>query len=110
MDGFKARVRLYDYGVVSIALTRPFCGSWSDLVGSARRSSRATSRTARRSDVSNESTGSWAALTGLRPTFLTEDYLVYVVHELNRPANRRRSCSRSAANRLRRCCVVNASR
>ena len=27
------RVRLYDYGVVSIALARPFCGSWNDLVG-----------------------------------------------------------------------------
>ena len=33
VDGFKARIRLYDYGVVSIALTRPFSGSWSDLVG-----------------------------------------------------------------------------
>ena len=43
VDGFTARIRLYDYGVVSIALTRPFSGSWGDLVGLARPSSRATS-------------------------------------------------------------------
>ena len=32
VDGFQARFRVYDYGVISLALTRPFAGSWSDLV------------------------------------------------------------------------------
>jgi hypothetical protein len=26
--GFRARGRLYDYGVISIALTQPFAGTW----------------------------------------------------------------------------------
>src|SRR5947207_9114074 len=33
LDGFRVRVRVYDYGVVSLALARPFAGSWIDLVG-----------------------------------------------------------------------------
>ncbi len=31
-DGFKARVKFYDYGVISIMLSRPFSGSWSEFV------------------------------------------------------------------------------
>src|SRR5262245_63145264 len=33
LDGFQVRFRAYDYGVISIALTRPLAGSWSELVG-----------------------------------------------------------------------------
>jgi hypothetical protein len=32
VDGFHPRIRLYDYGIVSVALSRPFSGEWSDLV------------------------------------------------------------------------------
>ena len=32
IEGFKIRFRLYDYGVLSLALSRPFSGSWADLV------------------------------------------------------------------------------
>jgi hypothetical protein len=86
VDGFRPRVRLYDYGVVSIALTRSFCGSWSDLV--------ALGQTLIESDeIEQRAEGMCraivdrvrSALTGLRKTFLSEDYLVYIIHELDRP-------------------------
>src|SRR6476660_9354691 len=32
VDGFTTRFRLYDYGVASVSLTKPFAGSWSDLL------------------------------------------------------------------------------
>ena len=32
--GLRVRVRVYDYGVISIALSRPFAGTWSDLIAS----------------------------------------------------------------------------
>ena len=32
VDGFHPRFRVYDYGVISVALTRPFSGAWSELV------------------------------------------------------------------------------
>jgi hypothetical protein len=32
LDGFNVRVKFYDYGVVSLMLSRPFAGAWSDLV------------------------------------------------------------------------------
>jgi hypothetical protein len=32
IDGFHARLKFFDYGVVSLALARPFEGSWADLI------------------------------------------------------------------------------
>jgi hypothetical protein len=86
VDGFRPRIRLYDYGVVSIALARPFRGSWSELVAlgqtlieSAELEQRAEAMC--RTIIERLR----PALAGLRSTFLTEDYLVYIVHELDRP-------------------------
>ena len=33
VDGFKLRVKFFDYGVLSLALSRPFAGEWPALVG-----------------------------------------------------------------------------
>jgi hypothetical protein len=33
LDGFQVRFRAYDYGVISIALTRSLACGWSDLIG-----------------------------------------------------------------------------
>jgi hypothetical protein len=72
--------------VVSIALTRPFSGSWNDLVG--------VGQTFIESDELEQRAEAMCrtvvdrlrpVLTGLRTSFLAEDYLVYVVHELDRP-------------------------
>ena len=86
IDGFRPRVRLYDYGVVSIALARPLCGSWNDLVGlgqtlieSAEFEQRAEAMCRTIVDRTKP------ALIGLRTKFVEEDYLVYVVNDLGHP-------------------------
>ena len=33
VDGFKLRVKFFDYGVLSLALSRPFAGEWPALLG-----------------------------------------------------------------------------
>ena len=85
VDGFRPRVRLYDYGVVSIALARPFCGSWNDLVG--------LGQTLIENDEFEQRAEAMCrtivdrtkpALAGLRAKFVQEDYVVYVVNELDR--------------------------
>ena len=96
MDGFKARIRLYDYGVVSIALTRPFCGSWGDLVGLGQtliESDELEQRAEAMCRTIVERTR--PALIGLRATFVAEDYLVYVVHELDAHRHRRTTARRA---------------
>src|SRR6476620_4831227 len=37
IDGFRARFKFFNYGVISLALTRNFCGSWSELVENSHR-------------------------------------------------------------------------
>src|SRR6185436_17034329 len=32
IDGFSVRVKCYDYGVISLRLSRPFSGTWADLM------------------------------------------------------------------------------
>jgi hypothetical protein len=86
--GFRPRFRFYDYGVVSLSLSRPFSGPWSGLV------------TLGQELIENDELGRLAeeqcravvtrlapALTGPRQEFLSEDYLVFAVHELERPTS-----------------------
>src|SRR5689334_4699112 len=37
IEGFQARLKFFDYGVVSLALLRPFAGSWDELVTTSHR-------------------------------------------------------------------------
>jgi hypothetical protein len=84
--GFSARFRAYDYGVVSLQLSRPFTGSWTELVS--------TGQTLIENDELEQRAETLCrgaldrlrpALVGERARFLTEDYLVYAVNELARP-------------------------
>jgi hypothetical protein len=86
LDGFRPRFRVYDYGVVAIALTKPFAGSWSDfaalgqtLMENADFEQRAEHLCR---DVANRLR---AACVSPRVAYLSEDYKVYAVHELDRP-------------------------
>ena len=85
LDGFQVRMRAYDYGVISIALTRPFCGDWpqlvavgQDLIENPALEQRAEATARALVDRLRP------ALVGLRSSLLSEDYLVYVVTELER--------------------------
>jgi hypothetical protein len=83
--GFRPRFRVYEYGVISIALARPFSGSWTELVSLGQ------------DLIENEELGRLAekechrvvaqlapALDGPRAELLSEDYLVFAIHELER--------------------------
>ena len=32
IDGFRPRLKFFDYGVVSLALSRPFAGDWAQFI------------------------------------------------------------------------------
>lgn len=86
VDGFRTRVRVYDYGVISLALSRPFAGTWVDLLATApevmenaeleRQAERLAQAVAARLRP---------ALSAPRDRFLSEDYAVFAVHTLDDP-------------------------
>jgi len=85
LDGFQVRLRAYDYGVVSVALSRTFSGDWpqlmavgQDLIENAELEQRAEATAHTMVQRLKP------ALAGPRSSFLSEDYLVYVVNELER--------------------------
>jgi hypothetical protein len=86
LEGFQVRLRTYDYGVVSVALSREFTGDWSallrvgqTLIENDEFEQRAEAVCRRLLDRLGP------ALIGPRDALLSEDYLVYVVHELAVP-------------------------
>jgi hypothetical protein len=86
IGGLRPRLRIYEYGVISLSLSRPFSGSWSDLVSLGQELIEndelgRLAETACRTVVARLA----AALNDPRPEFLSEDYLVLAVHELDRP-------------------------
>jgi hypothetical protein len=80
LDGFRLRVKFYDYGVVSLSLSQPFTGSWADLVALGQRFieseplERHAAETCRRIVEAVR-----ADLSGVRATSISEDYLVFAV-------------------------------
>jgi hypothetical protein len=84
--GFTPRIRVYDYGVVSVALAQAFSGSWAELVVCSQallenvRLEQDAERLCRR--VIDRLR---PALTSARDRFLSEDYVVFAVNELERP-------------------------
>lgn len=86
MDGFRVGFKLFDYGIISLRLTRDFSGTWMELAelssqlieneGLERQAEQACHRISDRLKT---------ALTEPRQTFLSEDYLVFAVNEVSRP-------------------------
>jgi hypothetical protein len=86
VDGFRARLKFFDYGVVSLALSRSFAGEWADLVAVSQQYIENTSLEARSEEIVRrivERCGS--AMTRARQTYRSEDYLVVAVHQLDTP-------------------------
>jgi hypothetical protein len=86
IDGFQARLKFFDYGVVSLALLRPFAGSWEELVATSQR----YIENARLEDAAEEAIRQVVARCGAamkkpRQSFLSEDYLIVAVHDLAAP-------------------------
>jgi hypothetical protein len=84
VDGFRVRFRVYDYGVVSVALTRTFSGTWTEFValGQTFIENDELEQRAERLCVRIAETLK-PALNGYREQLLSEDYVVYAVHRLD---------------------------
>jgi hypothetical protein len=86
IDGFTVRVRVYDYGVISIALSRSFTGDWATLLSLGQTLMENAALEQRVQQVCASIAASLKpALAAESPQMLSEDYLVYVVHELEQP-------------------------
>jgi hypothetical protein len=90
IDGFKASFKIYEYGVVSVALRVEFQGSWAELEALAHEltdsnamEDAAETACARVVDKIKDS------MVTLRSTYLSEDYFVYGVTRLARPMSAR---------------------
>ena len=85
MDGFQVGFKLFDYGVVSLRLSRPFDGSWQDLadISSELIENDALERRAEEA-VRSVANHLHASMVEPRTNFLTEDYLVFAVNEIDR--------------------------
>jgi hypothetical protein len=88
IDGFRAAFKVFDYGVISLRLTRDFDGTWPELADASdqlvenealeRQAEQACRTVAERLKH---------AMTDPRQTALFEDYLVFAINELSRPHN-----------------------
>ena len=81
--GFTSRFKVYDYGIVSVALTRPFAGSWAELIALGQEiveneALEAQAEAACRALVERLT----PVMVRPRRSFLTEDYVVFVVTAL----------------------------
>jgi hypothetical protein len=85
LEGFRVGFKLFDYGVISFRLTLDFTGSWPDLVLTSNQlvENEALERYAEQASQSVLARLGTAA-TESRQTFLSEDYLVFAIHEMNR--------------------------
>jgi hypothetical protein len=84
--GFDVRAKVFDYGVVSVALARPFAGSWDELAASGRgviENERllADAEAACRALLKHLA----PALVAPRPDYVAEDYVVFTIGALEQP-------------------------
>lgn len=85
-EGFRSRIRVYDYGVVSVALSRAFEGTWADLLTISQNVIESTELEQRAEQICRAVLARLTeALVAPRATFLSEDYVVFSVNELDRP-------------------------
>jgi hypothetical protein len=79
--GFALRVKFYDYGVVSLGLTRPFSGAWADLVAAGQGLAEDDRHGALAEDAARSIAGRTSAALRMRARagFLSEDYLVFAL-------------------------------
>jgi hypothetical protein len=86
IEGFHARLKFFDYGVVSLALVQPFSGTWDDLVAASQRYIENPGlEDAAEQAVRQTVDRCAAAMTRPRTSYLSEDYLILAVHELETP-------------------------
>jgi hypothetical protein len=84
VEGFRARVKFFDYGVVALALSQPFTGGWNGLLGLGQTLIENEPLEQRATDLCRDIvTRLSATMRKPRASFLSEDYLVFVVTEFD---------------------------
>jgi hypothetical protein len=86
VDGFRPRVKFFDYGVLSLALTRPFAGSWTDLLTLSQKYIENEALETQAEEIARELARRYASfMIAGRAHFLSEDYLVFTVTGFEQP-------------------------
>jgi hypothetical protein len=86
IGGFRARVKFYDYGVISLMLSRPLAGPWPEFVRLGQTFIESEPLEAQAADACATIVRRvQPALSGVRPTLLDEDYLAFVVSASDEP-------------------------
>ena len=86
IDGFAVRVKVFDYGVISLSLTRVFSGSWPELIAEAHRLSVESALEESAEKLAQQVVGRIApALDHRRGHFLSEDYFVFAISAFDEP-------------------------
>lgn len=86
VEGFAASFKVYEYGIISVALTLDFRGTWADLAGfTAGVMGSDQLETGARRACQRVVEQIRTAATGLRETYLSEDYYVVAVSRLDPP-------------------------
>jgi hypothetical protein len=84
INGFRVRVKVFDYGVVSLALTRPFAGLWHDLVTIAHGLENENTLESDANRICQAVVDRLApALERPRGRFLSEDYFVFSATDID---------------------------
>jgi hypothetical protein len=110
IGGFRTRFRLYDYGVMSVALTRPFAGSWDELAAAAQTLIENDELEQQAERCCRSMVGRLQpALTGVRSHLLSEDYRCSSSTSWSGPPPPTR-CSLPMATTSRPCCAASGSR
>lgn len=80
IDGFNVRVKFFDYGVMSLMLTRPFEGGWDELAAESQTLVENESLEQQASRVCRALVDALAeAMVMPRAAFLSEDYLAFAI-------------------------------
>jgi hypothetical protein len=79
IDGYHARLKIYDYGVFSLSLTRAFSGEWSALARLGQDAQSPALAADAEAYCRAAATRLHDALQDPRATFLSEDYVVFGV-------------------------------
>lgn len=86
LGGFKVRIKFYDYGVVSLMLSRPFAGSWADLTELGQSLIESEPLEQQAADACRDVVArTKQTMTATRSSFLSEDYLVFAVTAIDPP-------------------------
>jgi hypothetical protein len=87
-DGFSVRLKAFDYGVISVALTRAVSGTWDEWVGWGRSCYENAELPRRAEQLARTLVNrAAAAVTKLRPDLLAEDYVVFTATQMDDPVS-----------------------